>query len=223
MIIGNSMGAAIGAGVAARRPELVEALVLVDPALPWGRLGPSDLLRLARMARLAPLMMPSLGRRAVAHACTHGRSGTARRSHARHLHRGSFTARPERAPQLVHLAAERYAYPEAPGAYADAARSFFRELASGAADRDLAAGEPEVSGTGRARRRGSPGGAIAPAPPSTASRRSTSRCSRASAMPRSSRSRSAWSKWSSPGWMRGWGHVWGRHNRRVGQRSRPPR
>ena len=34
IVMGNSMGGAIGVGLAARHPELVRALVLVDPALP---------------------------------------------------------------------------------------------------------------------------------------------------------------------------------------------
>jgi pimeloyl-ACP methyl ester carboxylesterase len=34
VIVGNSMGGALGVGLAARHPELVRALVLVDPALP---------------------------------------------------------------------------------------------------------------------------------------------------------------------------------------------
>jgi pimeloyl-ACP methyl ester carboxylesterase len=134
LVIGNSMGAVIGAGVAARRPELVDALVLVNPALPWGRVGPAAWWRLAK---LAPLMMPSLGRRAVSararvigperlvdltlEMCVHDRS----------------RIDPTLRQRLVHLAAERYAYPEAAGAYADAARSLLRELASGSADRDL--------------------------------------------------------------------------------------
>jgi pimeloyl-ACP methyl ester carboxylesterase len=135
VVVGNSMGAVIGAGAAARRPELVDALVLVNPALPWGRVGPAAWWRLAR---LAPLMMPSLGRRAVAararligperlvdltlDLCVTDRS----------------RIDPVLRQRLVRLAAERYAYPEAAGAYADAARSLLRELAGGSADRDLA-------------------------------------------------------------------------------------
>jgi pimeloyl-ACP methyl ester carboxylesterase len=135
VVVGNSMGAVIGTGVAARRPELVGALVLVNPALPWGRVGPAAWWRLAR---LAPLMMPSLGRRAVAararligperlvdltlEMCVTDRS----------------RIDPGVRQRLVRLAAERYAYPEAAGAYADAARSLLRELAGGSADRDLA-------------------------------------------------------------------------------------
>ncbi len=136
VVMGNSMGAVIGAGVAARRPDLVDGLVLVDPALPWARIGPADWWRAARMA---PLMVPAFARHAVA-------------ARARMLGPERITdqtlalclADPSRLDpvvrrRLVQLAAERFAYPEAPGAYADAARSLLGELASGAADRDLAA------------------------------------------------------------------------------------
>jgi pimeloyl-ACP methyl ester carboxylesterase len=134
LVVGNSMGAVIGTGVAARRPDLVDGLVMVNPALPWGRVGPAAWWRLAK---LAPLMMPSLGRRAVSararvigperlvdltlQVCVHDRA------------RIDPTVR----QRLVQLAAERYAYPEAAGAYADAARSLLRELSSGRAERDL--------------------------------------------------------------------------------------
>src|SRR6185295_6945465 len=62
VVVGNSMGAVIAAGVAARRPDLVVGLVLVDPALPWARIGPADWWR---AARLAPLMLPAFARHAV--------------------------------------------------------------------------------------------------------------------------------------------------------------
>jgi pimeloyl-ACP methyl ester carboxylesterase len=136
IVVGNSMGGLIGAGVAARRPDLVAALVLVDPALPWGRVGPAVAWRLAR---LTPLMAPSVGRRAVsARARLIGPARLvdltldlciADRSRLDPLLR----------QRLVLLAAERYAYPEAAAGYADAARSLFRELGNGAADRHFAA------------------------------------------------------------------------------------
>jgi pimeloyl-ACP methyl ester carboxylesterase len=134
VVVGNSMGAVIGAGVASRRPELVDALVLVNPALPWGRVGPATWWRLAR---LAPLMMPSLGRRAVA---TRARLIGPERLVDLTLDMclaDRSRLDPTLRQRLVHLAAERYAYPEAAAAYADAARSLLRELAGGNADRDL--------------------------------------------------------------------------------------
>jgi len=135
VVIGNSMGAVIGAGVAARRPDLVDALVLVNPALPWGRVGPSDWLRLARFA---PVMMPSVGRRAVS---TRARLVGPERMVDMSLDlclADRSRVDPTLRQRLVLLAAERFAYPEAAAAYADAARSLLRELGGGAADADLA-------------------------------------------------------------------------------------
>ncbi|HKA92518.1 MAG TPA: alpha/beta fold hydrolase, partial [Acidimicrobiia bacterium] len=40
IVAGNSMGGALGIGLAARRPDLVRALVLVDPALPHPAMNP---------------------------------------------------------------------------------------------------------------------------------------------------------------------------------------
>jgi pimeloyl-ACP methyl ester carboxylesterase len=135
-IFGNSMGGVVGTGVTARRPELVEALVLVNPALPWGRLGVGDWLR---AARFAPLMMPALGGHAVAaRARFLGAARVVDATLSISLHE------PERLDaglrdELVALASERYAYGEAPRAYADAARSLLWELGRGMFDRDLAA------------------------------------------------------------------------------------
>jgi len=134
IVIGNSMGAVIGAGVAARHPELVEALLLVNPALPWQRILRGDWWRLVR---LAPLMMPSLGRHAVAaRARLLGPARVVDASLALSL-RDPACIDPELRRRLVLLTAERYAYPEAPAAYADAARSLLSELGRGAFDRDL--------------------------------------------------------------------------------------
>jgi pimeloyl-ACP methyl ester carboxylesterase len=134
VVIGNSMGAVIGTRVAARRPELVDALVLVDPALPWGRVGPAAWWRLAR---LAPLMMPSLGRHAVAaRARLIGPERLVDLTLAMCVADRSRLD-PALRQRLVHLAAERYAYPEAATAYADAARSLLRELGGGSAEGDL--------------------------------------------------------------------------------------
>ncbi len=132
-IFGNSMGGVLGAGVAARRPELVDALVLVNPALQWRGVKSRDW---RRIARFVPVMVPSVGHRAVA---TRARAlGPARLvdlSLAMSLHDPSRLD-PTLRRRLVHLAAERFAYPEAPQAYADAARTLLRELNDGA-DTDL--------------------------------------------------------------------------------------
>jgi pimeloyl-ACP methyl ester carboxylesterase len=136
LVIGNSMGAVIGTGVCARHPDLVDALVLVNPALPWGRIGPTDLVRLAR---LTPLMMPSVGRHAIStRARLLGPERVVDSTLAVTLHEPGRLD-PELRRRLVLLASERYAYPEAAAAYADAARSLLRELGRGGFDRDLAA------------------------------------------------------------------------------------
>jgi pimeloyl-ACP methyl ester carboxylesterase len=135
VIFGNSMGAVIGTGVAARRPDLVDALVLVNPALPWGRIGLGDWLR---FARLTPLMVATVGRRVIStRARILGPQRIVDATLSVSLH-DPDRLDPELRRRLVLLAAERYAYPEAPAAYADAARSLFRELGRGDFDRDLA-------------------------------------------------------------------------------------
>ena len=81
VVIGNSMGAVIAPGVAARRPDLVEALVLVEPG---AAVGPHRAGRLvARRRGYAPLMVPSVGRRTVSRAGPDARPRAARRPDAR--------------------------------------------------------------------------------------------------------------------------------------------
>jgi pimeloyl-ACP methyl ester carboxylesterase len=134
-VFGNSMGGVVATGVAARRPELVEALVLVNPALRWGRLGTSEWVR---AARLVPLAVPAVGRRAVrTRARLLGPSRVVDASLSVSLHRPDRLD-PALRDELIALAAERYDYPEAPAAYADAARSLLWELGRGTFDRDLA-------------------------------------------------------------------------------------
>ncbi len=136
LVVGNSMGAVIGTGAAARRPDLVEGLMLVNPALPWSRIGAATWWRLAR---LTPLMLPSLGRRAIAtRARLLGPQRVVDATLAVTMHEPGRLD-PELRRRLVLLAAERYAYPEAAGAYADAARSLMYELGTGGFERDLAA------------------------------------------------------------------------------------
>jgi pimeloyl-ACP methyl ester carboxylesterase len=133
-IFGNSMGGVIGTGVTARRPDLVDALVLVNPALPWGRVPPSSWVR---VARYMPVMMPSLGRRTVsARARMLGPERLVDLSLGVTLH-DPERLDPDLRRRLVLLAAERFAYPEAAAAYADAARTLIQEVA-GDFDADLA-------------------------------------------------------------------------------------
>ena len=139
MVVGNSMGAAIGIGVTARRPDLVTQLVLVNPALPHPKPGMRDVLRLARFA---PVMISPVGRRVVGtRARLLGPERLVDASLEWSLH-DPTRLDPDLRLRLVALAAERYEYPEAPAAYAEAARSMLLYLARGLHD-DLAVAAPQ--------------------------------------------------------------------------------
>ncbi|HZP29855.1 MAG TPA: alpha/beta hydrolase [Acidimicrobiia bacterium] len=135
VVVGNSMGGAIGTAVAARAPGLVEALVLVDPALPQRRPTPADWLR---ATRYLPLMVPYVGGQVIGLRAR--LRGPARVVDASLALSVSDPARldPDLRRRLVELSAERFGWPEAPAAYADAARTLFLHLARGL-DADLAA------------------------------------------------------------------------------------
>lgn len=138
LVVGNSMGGSIGIGVTAAHPELVTALVLVNPAVPHPRPGASDWLR---AAWLAPLAVPSVGARFVA--------SRARRVGAERLVDASLQASltrttdldPDLRRRMIELTAERLDWPEVAPAYADAARSLLGYLAWGL-HRDLARAAP---------------------------------------------------------------------------------
>ncbi|HEX6312662.1 MAG TPA: alpha/beta hydrolase, partial [Acidimicrobiia bacterium] len=119
-VVGNSMGGALGVGLAARHPDLVDALVLVDPALPHRAL-PSW--RLA--ARFAPLMLPAMGAQLFGYRARV--LGPERLVDSTLAWSVSQLDRvdPALRVQLVELATARVAFPEAAPAYADAARSLF--------------------------------------------------------------------------------------------------
>jgi pimeloyl-ACP methyl ester carboxylesterase len=128
VVIGNSMGGSIAIGVAARRPELITSLVLVDAALPHPHPGVVDVLRLARFA---PVMISSLGGRAVrTRVRMLGPERLVDASLTWSLH-DPTRLDPDLRRRLIALATERYAYPEAPSAYAEAARSLLLYLARG--------------------------------------------------------------------------------------------
>lgn len=127
-VIGNSMGGSISIGVAARRPDLVSSLVLVDPAVPHPSPGVVDLLR---YTRFAPVMISSLGGRVVrARARLLGPERVVDTSLAWSLH-DPTRLDPDLRRRLIALAAERYHYPEATNGYAEAARSLLLYLARG--------------------------------------------------------------------------------------------
>jgi pimeloyl-ACP methyl ester carboxylesterase len=121
-VVGNSMGGALGVGLAARHPQLVRALVLVDPALPRPAGYPAQW---TVMARLAPTLVPQLGSRFLA---TRGRILGPERLVDQTL---DWTlCQPERLDpalrrRLVDLATTRQSFPEAPAAYAESARGLF--------------------------------------------------------------------------------------------------
>lgn len=134
ILVGNSMGGAISIAVTAHRPELVDALVLIDPAVPHPNPGVGDW---ARLAKLAPVMVQSFGTRVIGtRARFIGPERLVDTSLAWSLHEPARLD-PDLRRRLITLAAERFAYPEAAGAYACAARSMFLYLARGLND-DLA-------------------------------------------------------------------------------------
>jgi pimeloyl-ACP methyl ester carboxylesterase len=128
VVVGNSMGGALGIGLAARHPQLVRALVLVDPALPRPAVNPSQW---AFMARLAPTMVPQVGSRVLA---ARGRRLGPERLVDQTLAWtlcGSDRLDPALRRRLVGLATTRQAFPEAPAAYAESARALFWYLTRG--------------------------------------------------------------------------------------------
>lgn len=142
IVLGNSMGGSISIGVAARRPDLVERLVLIDPALPHPHPGVVDMLR---YARFAPVMISSLGGRVVrARARLLGPERVVDTSLAWSLH-DPTRLDPDLRRRLIALATERYDYAEAPRGYAEAARSLLLYLARGVlADLAVGASGPPI-------------------------------------------------------------------------------
>jgi pimeloyl-ACP methyl ester carboxylesterase len=122
VVVGNSMGGALGVGLAARHPEVVRALVLVDPALPRPAAKPAQW---TVMARLAPMLVPRVGSRFLA---TRGRMLGPERLVEQTL---AWTlCNPERIDpalrtRLVDLATTRQSFPEAAAAYAESGRALF--------------------------------------------------------------------------------------------------
>jgi pimeloyl-ACP methyl ester carboxylesterase len=135
VVVGNSMGGVIGAAATVRAPERVAALVLVNPALPQRRPTPADWLR---ATKYLPLMVPFVGGQVIgARARLRGPVRVVDASLALSLSDPSRLDADLRR-RLIELSAERLRWPEAPAAYADAARTLFVHLAR-ALDVDLAA------------------------------------------------------------------------------------
>src|SRR5215210_3073716 len=127
-VIGNSMGGALGVGLAARHPHLVRALVLVDPALPRPAVNPAQW---TFMARLAPTMVPQLGARVLeARARLLGPERLVDQTLALTLC-DPDQLDPALRRRLIDLATTRQSFPEAPAAYAESARALFWYLSRG--------------------------------------------------------------------------------------------
>jgi pimeloyl-ACP methyl ester carboxylesterase len=121
-VAGNSMGGALGIGLAARHPDLVHALVLVDPALPRPAMNPAQW---SVMARLSPMLVPIVGAQFLA---ARGRLlGPERLVNETMGWTLCDPTRldPELRLRLVDLARTRRAFPEAAAAYAESARGLF--------------------------------------------------------------------------------------------------
>ena len=142
VVAGNSMGGAITVKVAARRPDLVESMVLVNPAVRASGLR-SPQMRTG--AFMAPMLFPTLGERLItARANKVGPEG---------LVDGTLQVVLEQYDELdpairddfIAIARARMEFPEAARAYVDAASSLFWYMARNL-DRDLAIALREVPG-----------------------------------------------------------------------------
>jgi len=133
VVVGNSMGGVITVKVSALRPDLVQGLILVNPAL--RPVFGSPQWRQAWL--LSPMVFPRVGARLI--------GGRARQLGAEGMVDGTLMlvledpAALDRSirDEFVTIATERGAYPEAARAYADAASSMFWYLVRNL-DRDLA-------------------------------------------------------------------------------------
>jgi pimeloyl-ACP methyl ester carboxylesterase len=131
VVVGNSMGGSLSVHLAAKHPELVRALVLVDPAQP---LAPGQHPHWGAMLRMGPTMFPPLGRFVIS---TRARVLGSQRLVDRTLATTCYDATrcdPELRRRLVELSARRASFPEATGAFVDSARSLFWYLRSMPAD-----------------------------------------------------------------------------------------
>ena len=133
VLVGNSMGGSIAVKVTARRPDLVDSMILVNPAIKPVVGSP----QWRNLVWLAPMMFPRVGERVI--------SARARQLGAEGMVDGTLqsvleqpdTLDPEVRAQFIEITTARGEYPEAARAYADAAASLFWYLARNL-DRDLA-------------------------------------------------------------------------------------
>lgn len=134
IVAGNSMGGAITVKVAARRPDLVEAMVLVNPAVRASGLR-SPQMRTG--AFMAPMLFPTLGERLItARANKIGPEGLVDGTLQVVLEQHSDFD-PAIREDFIAIARARMEFPEAARAYVDAASSLFWYMTRNL-DRDLA-------------------------------------------------------------------------------------
>lgn len=134
VVAGNSMGGAITVKVTARRPDLVEAMVLVNPAV---RASGIRSPQMRTGAFMAPMLFPTLGERLI--------SARANKVGPEGLVDGTLQVvleqydglDPAVREEFIAIARDRMEFPEAARAYADAASSLFWYMARNL-DRDLA-------------------------------------------------------------------------------------
>jgi len=125
VLMGNSMGGAISLLQAAAAPDTVQALVLVDPALPRPLLSPIDPLVAASFALMS---LPGLGEAAVRRRRRSGPEQQVRETLALCCVDSSRIA-PEVVALGIALAEERASYQYAARDFVDAARSLVHVLA----------------------------------------------------------------------------------------------
>lgn len=134
VVAGNSMGGALTVKVAARRPDLVEAMVLVNPAV---RVASWRSPQMRAGVFMAPMLVPRLGERLLdARAAKVGPEGLVDGTLQVVLEQHEALD-PTIRDDFVRIARDRMEFPEAARAYADAASSLFWYMARNL-DRDLA-------------------------------------------------------------------------------------
>lgn len=135
VVVGNSMGGALGIALAASHPELVPGLVLVNAALPRPRGNLEQLTRTAKFAALSAHRAATPFVRARARALGH--QGLVDATLAIALARPE-NLDPEIRTKMIALAAERTSFPETAASYTLSGGTLFRYLI-GPMRRDIAA------------------------------------------------------------------------------------
>jgi pimeloyl-ACP methyl ester carboxylesterase len=135
LVLGNSMGGALGIALAASHPELVHGLVLVNAALPRPRGNLEQLTRTAKFAALtahrAATPIVRTRARALGHQGLVDATLSVTLAHPEQLD-------PEIRKKMIALAAERTSFPETAASYTLSGGTLFRYLV-GPMRRDVAA------------------------------------------------------------------------------------